>query len=326
MPLSEFSIIEQYFTRRHRREDVVLGVGDDAAVLEVPSGMQLAVCVDALVAGRHFPLETAADATGYKALAVNLSDMAAMGAEPAWATLALTLPEPDADFLQGFASGFYRLAETHGVELVGGDTVRGPLQLVVQIQGLVPRGKALTRSGARPGDHLFVTGTLGDAGAGLRLVQGQLSCEEPHAITLRQRLDYPTPRVTAGIALREIASAAIDISDGLLADLGHILEASSVGAEIELDAIPISTALKRCIADDTNRMRLALTAGDDYELCFTVPEDKLPQLEQAAAEWDFPLTRIGSIRAGSAIRFCNGEPPADLIAGFDHFGESGERK
>lgn len=320
MPLSEFSIIEQYFTRRYQRDDVVLGVGDDAALLEVPSGMQLAVCVDALVAGRHFPMGASADSIGYKALAVNLSDLAAMGSEPAWATLALTLPEPDANFLAGFASGFYRLAEANSVELVGGDTVRGPLQVVVQVQGLVPRGKALTRAGTMPGDHLFVTGTLGDAGAGLGLALGKLRCEEPFAAELRQRLDYPIPRVAAGLGLRDIASAAIDISDGLLADLGHILEASEVGADIELDAIPVSAALRSCIADDKQRLRLALTAGDDYELCFTVPEEKLEALQSAAAGWDVPVTRIGRIRTGTGISFCNGEPPDDLVAGYDHFG------
>lgn len=325
MPLSEFNIITRYFTRHAHRQDVLLGVGDDAALMEVPKGMQLAVSVDALVAGRHFPLETTPEAIGHKALAVNLSDMAAMGAEPAWATLALTLPEPDTDFLSGFAAGFYRLAEQCNVELVGGDTVRGPLQLVVQIQGLVPRGKALTRGGARPGDHLFVTGTLGDAGAGLAMVQEQLACAGSQGEELRRRLDYPTPRVAAGIALREIASAAIDISDGLLADLGHILEASVVGAELELDAIPLSAALRHCVADVEQRLRFALTAGDDYELCFTVAEEKLEALERTVADWDFPVTRIGRIRAETGVSFCNGVPPADLVSGYDHFGDGNEQ-
>lgn len=320
MPLSEFSLIARYFSRHGNREDVVLGVGDDAALLEIPPGMQLAVSVDVMVAGRHFPPNTPPEAIGHKALAVNLSDMAAMGAEPAWATLALTLPEPDTDFLDGFANGFYRLAEQHHVALVGGDTVRGPLQLAVQIQGLVPRGKALTRSGARPGDHLFVTGTLGDAGAGLALVQRRLDC--PDGDALRRRLDYPTPRVAAGLALRDIASAAIDISDGLLADLGHILEASGAGAELDLDAIPLSAALRRCVPDNGEQLRLALTAGDDYELCFTVPASKLALVEQAAIGWDFPVTCIGRITADPGILFCNGEPPPDLTTGFDHFGGS----
>ena len=320
MPLSEFSIIAQYFTRLSHRQDVVLGVGDDAAVLEIPADTQLAVSVDTMVAGRHFLHEASPEAIGHKALAVNLSDMAAMGAEPAWATLALTLPEPNEAFLTGFAAGFYRLAEAHGVALIGGDTVRGPLQITVQIHGLLPCGMALTRSGARPGDHLFVTGTLGDGGAGLALVQEKLRCDASDAAMLRRRLDYPTPRVQAGIALRGIASAAIDISDGLLADLGHILERSSVGAEIELDALPMSAELRRCIDSDAERLRLALTAGDDYELCFTVPKDKLPELQRVAEKWDCPVTRIGQIHAGSGIAFQNGELPEALIAGFDHFG------
>ncbi len=322
MPLSEFSIIAQYFSRQSRRQDVLLGVGDDAALMEVPAGMQLAVSVDAMVAGRHFPLNTSPEAIGHKVLAVNLSDMAAMGAEPAWVTLALTLPEPDTEFLTGFAAGFYRLAERYGVELVGGDTVRGPLHLAVQIQGLVPRGKALTRAGAQSGDHLFVTGTLGDAGAGLALAQGRLECSGTDGAALRRRLDYPAPRVEAGLALRDIASAAIDISDGLLADLGHILEASVVGAELEIDSIPLSSSLTCCVADVEQRLRYALTAGDDYELCFTVAEDKLEALERAAGGWDFPITRIGRITTGAGISFCHGEPLADLVSGYDHFGES----
>lgn len=325
MPLSEFSIIEHYFTRRHRRADVVLGVGDDAALLAVPPGMQLAVCVDALVAGRHFPLETRPEAVGYKALAVNLSDLAAMGAEPAWATLALTLPEADERFLAGFAAGFYRLAERYGIELVGGDTVRGPLQVVVQLQGLVPAGAALTRAGARPGDRLFVTGTLGDAGAGLALVQGAPACDGAHDAFLRRRLDYPEPRVAAGRSLCGIASAAIDVSDGLLADLGHILDASGVGAELALDAIPFSDALKSCVGDGAQRLRLALTSGDDYELCFTVPEDKLSRLDSVVAEWEVPLTCIGEIRKGAGIGFGKGEPPVGILGGFDHFGKGDGR-
>ncbi len=320
MPLSEFSIIAQYFNRSAQRDDVLLGVGDDAALLEVPPGMHLAVSVDTMVAGRHFPMETSPEAIGHKALAVNLSDMAAMGADPAWATLALTLPQPDTDFLAGFTAGFYRLAERWGVALVGGDTVRGPLQIVVQIQGLVPRGKALRRSGARIGDHLFVTGTLGDAGAGLRHIQGQLCGEGTQVAKLRRRLDYPSPRVQAGLALRDIASAAIDISDGLLADLGHILAASSVGAEIELDAIPFSTALGSCVVDTSDRLRLALTSGDDYELCFTVPEENLADLHRVAGEWGCGISRIGRIVEGNSIAFCRGELPGDLVAGFDHFG------
>lgn len=322
MSLGEFSIIERYFTSRHRRNDVLLGVGDDAALLQVPAGMQLAVSVDTLVAGRHFPLDTAAGAIGHKALAVNLSDMAAMGAEPAWATLALTLPEPDPTFIEDFADGFFRLAQAHGVELVGGDTVRGPLSLTVQIHGLVPEGEALLRSGAQPGDYLYVTGHLGDAGAGLRLRQGGGCRDSDAAAALVARLDYPTPRVSEGLALRGIASAAIDISDGLLADLGHILERSGCGAELELDAIPLSEALRSCVSAEEERLRLALGAGDDYELCFAVPPQRRGDLELATREWCCKPSCIGRITAGKGIRLAGegSEALQGLMAGYDHFG------
>ncbi len=323
MALSEFELIAHYFTRNRHREDVRLGVGDDAALVQPSPGNELALCVDALVAGRHFPLDTPAEAIGHKALAVNLSDLAAMGAEPAWLTLALSLPEADEAFVEAFARGFYALADMHGVELVGGDTVRGPLQVVVQAQGIVPAGCALTRGGARSGDHLFVTGTLGDAGAGLALVQGRLGCAAEEAEWLKRRLDYPTPRVAEGISLRGIASAAIDISDGLLADLGHILKAGGVGARLELDAIPTSTALQCCVEDIEVRQRLALSAGDDYELCFCVPEARLAQFERVAADWPCGYSRIGVICAGTGLSLEHGMLPADLIAGFDHFGRSG---
>lgn len=322
MSLSEFSLIERYFTSRTHRQDVILGVGDDAALLQLPPGMQLAVSVDTLVAGRHFPEETAAEAIGHKALAVNLSDMAAMGADPAWVTLALTLPESDSAFVEDFARGFFALARRYGVELVGGDTVRGPLSLTVQIQGQVPAGKALLRSGARPGDYLYVSGTLGDAGAGLRLKQGG-SCHAPEAEALVRRLDYPTPRVAEGRSLRGIASAAIDISDGLLADLGHILERSGCGAEIELEALPQSEALRRCITDDHERLKLALGAGDDYELCFTVPPSQRSAIMELSSSWSCGLSCIGRINDGAGITL-SGEGSDSLqgrVAGYDHFGE-----
>lgn len=322
MALSEFELIAQYFTRRQQRNDVTLGVGDDAALVRPPPDTELAVCVDALVAGRHFPFETDPHAIGHKALAVNLSDLAAMGAEPAWATLALTLPEADEVFVKSFADGFYALADAYGVELVGGDTVRGPLQVVVQLQGVVARGAALTRGGARPGDHLFVTGTLGDAGAGLAIVQKQLDCEPEDADWLRTRLDYPEPRVTEGISLSGIASAAIDVSDGLLADLGHILEASGVGARLELDAIPVSRSLQRCIQDTDARLRLALGAGDDYELCFAVPEARIGEFQEVAAAWSCGYSHIGIVCDEAGISFEHGSLPEGGTMGFDHFDRS----
>ncbi|MFO7593729.1 MAG: thiamine-phosphate kinase [Pseudomonadota bacterium] len=321
MALNEFSIIERYFTSSSHRKDVLLGVGDDAALLQVPQGMQLAVSVDTLVAGRHFPEDTAAEAVGHKTLAVNLSDMAAMGAEPAWATLAITLPDADPAFVDAFAEGFFNLARRFDVELVGGDTVRGPLSLTVQVQGLVPAGEALLRSGARPGDYLYVSGSLGDAGAGLRLRPEKNHADAESAKQLIRRLEYPTPRVAEGVSLRGIASAVIDVSDGLLADLGHILARSGCGAEVELDAIPRSKALSRCIAGQEEQLRLALSAGDDYELCFAVPAARLNALEGATAKWRCGATCIGRITEGTGIRL-RGEKSDTLtgmLSGYDHF-------
>lgn len=323
MSLSEFSIIERYFTRPSRRGDVVLGVGDDAALMQVPHGMQLAVSVDTLIAGHHFPVDTDPEAIGYKSLAVNLSDMAAMGAKPAWVTLSLALPEPDEQFLERFAKGFFTLAQEYDVELVGGDTVRGPMAFTVQVTGFVPTGQAMLRSGTQPGDLVFVTGSLGDAGAGLKLKQdGQCSDEDAQAALIR-RLEYPQPRVAEGGSLRGIASSAIDISDGLLADLGHILDSSGCGATLQLDAIPRSAALLGCIGDELESLRLALGAGDDYELCFTVPPHKVADLKTVSANWACEVSRIGEIVEGSGIKLvgAHAELLSDNSAGFDHFRE-----
>ncbi|MCW8973772.1 MAG: thiamine-phosphate kinase [Gammaproteobacteria bacterium] len=321
MSLGEFSIIERYFTSRSHRDDVLLGVGDDAALLKLPPGMQLAVSIDTLVAGRHFPADTAAEAIGHKALAVNLSDMAAMGAEPAWATLALTLPEPDPIFIEAFAGGFFRLAQAYGIELVGGDTVRGPLTVTVQIHGLVPDGEALLRSGACPGDYLYITGNLGDAGGGLGLRQGGNCSDSQAAAELLARLDYPEPRVAEGCALRGVASAAIDISDGLLADLGHILERSGCAAEIDLGALPLSPALRGCVTNQQERLKLALSAGDDYELCFAVPPHRRSELEALSRSWSCAVSCIGRVSEGAGITLKGEGSDAlqGLVAGFDHF-------
>jgi thiamine-monophosphate kinase len=319
MPLSEFDLIQRYFTHPSQREDVLLGVGDDAALLRVPPGMELALSVDMLVAGRHFPEQTSAHAIGYKALAVNLSDMAAMGAAPAWVSLAISLPEADEGFVSAFAEGFMGLANAHGVALVGGDTVRGPLCISVQIQGLVPAGQALRRDGARPGDGIFVSGSLGDAAAGLALIQNRLDCHEEQANYLRQRLNYPTPRVDLGLALRGIASAAIDISDGLAADLGHILTASGCGARVQLDALPLSAALRAAIPEQQQAWGMALHGGDDYELCFTVAEQDCDRVEQG--DWPCPVHRIGTIVAepGLQLHDQHGRGIELERHGFDHF-------
>jgi thiamine-monophosphate kinase len=318
---SEFDLIDRWFKPSARRADVELGIGDDAALLRVPDGQRLVVTVDTLVAGVHFPLETDAFSVGHKALAVNLSDLAAMGADPAWVTLALTLPQADEDWLGGFARGFLELAESNGVSLVGGDTTRGPLSVTVQAMGFVPAGFALRRDGAKPGDAICVTGTLGDAGLGLAWVQGRRTLDEGIGWELAARLDRPTPRVGAGLALRGIAAAAIDVSDGLAADLGHVLQASGVGASIDVDSLPLSEALRA----QPDARELALSSGDDYELLFTAaPEHEQEALARVQAQ-GLRCTVIGRVEAEAGLRLVDAEghpyaPPAS--SGYDHFQES----
>ena len=318
----EFRLIDRIRERTvQARDDVRLGIGDDAAVLAVPPGQELAVAIDTLIEGVHFPHGTSPRDIGWKALAVNLSDLAAMGAAPAWALLALTLPQADATRVDGLADGFAQLAREHGVALVGGDTTRGPFCLSVAVHGLVPTGQALTRAGARPGDAVFVTGTLGDAAGGLRLVQGKLPfdpADEAHR-ALRARLDRPTPRVRAGLALRGHASACIDVSDGLLADLGHVCAASGAGAELDLGALPLSKELRTVFGGAAAR-ELALSGGDDYELCFTVPPAAIGALQSALAAAGGRATRVGTIVEGQGVRALGGTPLATARGGWDHFG------
>ena len=313
----EFDLIEEIRARVDvARGDVALGIGDDAAVLDVPAGQQLVACTDALVSGVHFPVGTAPEDIGWKALAVNLSDLATMGAEPAWALLALTLPDEDAAFVERFAEGFAELARAHGVALTGGDTTQGPLAVTVTALGFVPHDLALTRSGARVGDAVFVTGTLGDAAGALRLLRDS----ENNGVALRARLDRPEPRIAAGLALRGIASACIDVSDGLLADLDHICAASKVGAEIEADALPVSPALAASFDAKTCR-DLALSGGDDYELCFTAPAAREMEIIETLARAGCGATRIGRIVAGSGVRAldASGNEIEIARAGWEHF-------
>jgi thiamine-monophosphate kinase len=320
MSLSEFQLIEKYFARqRIRRGDVALGIGDDAALLRILPGMELVVAMDAMVEGRHFPAGTDPFSIGHKVLAVNLSDLAAMGAEPAWATLAISLPSADEPFVAAFTEGLFSLAHRYGVELVGGDTVRGPLMVVVQMHGLVPAGKAMKRSGAFPGDAIYVTGTLGDAGAALQKILKGKSCSE----ALRSRLDHPEPRVKEGMALRDIASSAIDISDGLVADLGHILQASGVGATLDVEALPLSGELLDAVENRELAWQLALASGDDYELCFTVSPHREATLRAMASEWPCGITRIGTIDSNPGLRLQrrDGSPFTLAGHGFDHFAE-----
>jgi thiamine-monophosphate kinase len=322
MSADEFEIIERFFKRQAiSREDVLSGIGDDAAVLQVPGDSDLVLCMDTLVAGIHFPWHTSARAIGHKALAVNLSDLAAMGAVPAWATLSITLPENDTDWLAEFARGFFALAEQYGVQLVGGDTTHGPLSVTVQAHGFVPHGMALQRAGAQPGDHIYVTGTLGDAGLALQM---------PGEAAIRQRLDYPQPRIEAGQALRGLASAVIDISDGLLADLGHVLEAGAPGATIRVDDLPRSAdflaALERAGEEGAAWFHaLPLSAGDDYELCFSVTESHCDAALQKLRQLDVAVTAIGVIESAPGIRcvLADGSVYRPRSTGYRHFGGDG---
>jgi thiamine-monophosphate kinase len=309
------------------REDVHLGIGDDAALLAVPSGQLLAVSTDTLVAGVHFPQSSKAYDIGWKALAVNLSDLAAMGATPAWATLALTLPQADAHWVGEFADGFAALAREFKLALVGGDTTQGPLSITVTVHGFVPEGAALLRGGARAGDAVFVTGTLGDAAAGLRCLDkndnetGRLmSVPASTREALIERLNRPTPRVAQGQALRGRASACIDVSDGLLADLGHVCTASRVGAEIDVESLPKSSALL-AVFDSAAQRVFQLTGGDDYELCFTAAESEAALLLGDLARGGCAATRIGRIVAelGVRVRDHSGNPVAFARPGWEHF-------
>ncbi|MDA8363545.1 MAG: thiamine-phosphate kinase [Gammaproteobacteria bacterium] len=318
--MNEFELIRCYFARQPvQRVDVVVGIGDDAAVLDPPSGCQLVVSADMLVTGVHFPQNTAPAAVGYKALAVNLSDLAAMGASPAWFTLSLSLPEADSVWLEEFCEGLFSLAGPYGLQLIGGDTTRGPLTIGIQITGLVPRGQALLRSGACPGDGIYVTGMLGDAALGLMCLRNELQLPAEQAARVVQRLERPAPRVREGEALRGLASACIDISDGLVADLGHVLEASGVGASIELAALPLSPVYQS--VRDKVGWNPAVARGDDYELCFTLPPPQQSALEAIAGRFGCGLRRIGVVEARSGLRL---REPSGLvyqpdIPGFDHF-------
>jgi thiamine-monophosphate kinase len=296
--MHEFDIIRRFFAdKAGTRGDVALGIGDDAALLRVPPGNELVVSTDSLVAGLHFPTELPADAVGHRALASNLSDLAAMGATPAWVVMALTLPEPDEAWLEDFSRGFFALAQQQGVALVGGNMARGPLNVTLTVHGHVPEGRALTRAGAQVGDLVYVTGHPGDAAAGLQLLQaGKAELNHPCV----RRFAYPEPRLVEGQALRGLASAAIDVSDGLLADLGHLLEARGFGAKLSLERLPLSGELLGLYSQE-EAWRFALTGGDDYELCFTVRPAEAAAAESRLREAGCPATCIGAIESTSGI-------------------------
>lgn len=299
--LNEFSLIKTYFEKNTpQRDDVALGIGDDAALLRCMPDQLLVATTDTLVEGVHFPKETAAQDLAYKALAINLSDLAAMGAEPLWFTLALTLPQADPEWLQAFSQGLFQLAQQFHMQLVGGDTTRGPLSLTIQALGRVPEKQALRRQGAQAGDIIYVSGTLGDAGLGLALVQGKIAVPEAAQPFILERFYRPSPRLALGQALAGIANAAIDLSDGLVADLGHILECSQVGAQIWADKLPLSTAMRETLSLK-EAQALALSAGEDYELCFTVPQEKEGILLEKLKSAGLTCTAIGILQAHKGI-------------------------
>ena len=315
--LGEFDLIERFFPRPARR--AALGVGDDCALLQPTPGMTLAVSTDMLIEGRHFLATVPADRLGHKALAVNLSDLAACGARPLAFTLALALPRADEAFLAGFASGLFALADREGCELVGGDTTRGPLAVCITVFGELPAGGALLRSGARPGDDLYVSGTLGDARLALEAFRGQATLDADAFAQARRAMELPTPRTALGIRLRGVATSAIDVSDGLTGDLGHLLRRSGVAAVVDVDALPRSAVLAAQPMDLQRECLLA--GGDDYELIFTALASRRDAVAAAAASAGVAVRRVGRIDAGEGLRLVDrdGDEVASRFGSFDHF-------
>ncbi len=322
--LGEFALIDRYFRRDEPQPGVVLGVGDDAALLAPAPGHELVVAVDMMVEGRHFLPGTDPEGLGHKLLAVNLSDIAAMGARPRWALLALALPDNDESWLAAFARGLFALAGEHDVALVGGDTTRGPRNLCLTIVGEAPVGTALRRSGAQAGDDIWVSGTLGDAMLALAALEKRTILDEEALARLRTRLERPQPRVALGLALRGVAASMLDVSDGLTGDLGHILDASGVGARIDVDRVPCRPELASRLRGPERPLALAclLAGGDDYELCFTARNALRTEIEAAAQRAGVPVTRIGKVTpagTGLVIRDEQGVPLPSLPRAFDHF-------
>lgn len=323
MPIGEFDLIARWFTRVPRNAaHVPLAGGDDCALLAPTPGMQLAVSTDTMVEGRHFLATVPPERLGHKALAINLSDLAACGAAPLAFTLALTLPRIDESWLDGFARGLWALADAYAIDLVGGDTTSGPLAITITVFGEVPPGKALLRSGARAGDELWISGTAGDARLALEVFRGSVSLAGEAFEAARMRMECPTPRVALGLALRGVATSAIDVSDGLVGDLGHILERSGVGATVDADALPASPVL--AAQSLALRRECGLAGGDDYELLFTAPPARRDAVRAAAAQAGVAVTRIGTIDAAPGVLRvvdAQGRPLEQRFAGFDHFRE-----
>ena len=317
MSLGEFELIGKYFTRPVER--AARGIGDDCALLAPAPGMQLAVSSDMLVEGRHFLSTVAPDRLGHKVLAVNLSDLAACGAQPLAFTLALAMPRAEEAFLEGFARGLFALAKTHAIELVGGDTTQGPLNICITVFGEVPTGQALLRSGARPGDDLYVSGTVGDARLALEAFRGTIALDGMAFEQVRAAMETPRPRVALGVALRGVATSAIDVSDGLLGDLRHILSRSGVGAKVDADAVPRSAVLRA--QPLVLQRECTLAGGDDYELVFSAAPGDAARVHDAALRSGVAATRIGRIEAGPGLRLIDAEGRAIAAAfgSFDHF-------
>ncbi|ASA55105.1 thiamine-phosphate kinase [Vibrio gazogenes] len=318
----EFRLIDRFFKQRQtQRKDVQLGIGDDCAIVKVPEQVRLAISTDTMVSGTHFLPEADPAWIAHKALVSNLSDLAAMGATPAWCTLALTLPETDSVWLSRFCDAFFELASYYNIQLIGGDTTRGPLSITLTVHGFVPETQALTRNGAKVGDWIYVTGTLGDSKAGLELILSAEQTLDDVSRELEKRHYFATPRILAGQSLLKQASAAIDISDGFISDIQHILTGSGVGASIDVSRLPISEALLQYVGGDmVKAQQYALTSGEEYELCFTVPGENQGSLVSALSHCDTPLTCIGQIRSQGQWELHHaGNPLSWELAGYDHF-------
>ncbi len=317
--MDEFSLIRRYFAQGPVGPDVVLGIGDDCALLQVPPGQCLAVSLDTLVAGVHFPVDAKPYDIASRAICTALSDLAAMGARPLWITLGLTMPSADEPWMRDFCAGLFATAVQYQVALVGGDTTRGPLTISVQVHGAVAPQRALRRSGAKPGDSIYVTGTLGDGAAALALIQQEFEVTPAARDYLLERFYRPSPQLAAGQALAGLASACIDVSDGLCADLGHLCTASGVGARVDADRLPIA-AVWREVASAQQRIHWALSGGDDYQLCFTVPAHRLPEVEALQQQGIIQATAIGTITHALGVVVTQaGEPFALAHTGYNHF-------
>ncbi|MDD9157104.1 thiamine-phosphate kinase [Aliivibrio sp. S4TY2] len=326
---SEFNLIDRFFVQDNlSRSDVDLGIGDDCALVSVPEGYQVAITTDTLAAGTHFLEDADPVRVGYKALASNLSDLAAMGAKPTWVSLALTLPKPDEKWLEGFCEGFFGLAKQHNVQLIGGDTTKGPLSITITVQGLVPRGEALTRKGAKVGDDIYVTGFIGDSAAGLDIL---LDKKKQIKTELEQELErrhyYSNPKIQLAQKIRHLCHSALDISDGLISDLGHILKQSNVSAQIQVNALPISNELMTFYSHDIDKcLKMALVSGEEYELCFTAPKENREAIQQISFLLNQDVSIIGEIAKGPFTTLQNNVKLRKdttlldwVLYGYDHF-------